>query len=80
MYLTCVFPTERRAMAITTDSTFHRLCLDLESRFNLKPNKLSLRFRNKSGDLVGLKDENSWKLARSQASGRSLIRLEIHIW
>ncbi|CAG8511660.1 11850_t:CDS:2 [Diversispora eburnea] len=80
MYLTCVFPTERRAMAIPTDSPFHRLCLDLESRFELDSNNLNLRFRNKNGELIGLMDENSWKLARSEATGKSLIRLEIHIW
>ncbi|RHZ87635.1 hypothetical protein Glove_33g50 [Diversispora epigaea] len=33
VYLICGFPTERKAEEIPADSLFHRLCLDLESRF-----------------------------------------------
>ncbi|CAG8512403.1 10927_t:CDS:2 [Acaulospora morrowiae] len=80
LYLTCIFPTERRAMACPTDSSLHKLCLDLETRFNLRSSKLNLRYKNKNGELIGLKDENDWVLARREASGKSLLRLEIHIW
>ncbi|CAG8500094.1 19740_t:CDS:2 [Gigaspora margarita] len=80
MYLTCVFPTERRALAYPIDSPYHRLLFDLETRFNLNASNINLRFKNNHGDMIGLKDENSWKLAKSEANGKNLIRLDIYIW
>ncbi|RHZ76376.1 hypothetical protein Glove_198g93 [Diversispora epigaea] len=38
-----IFPTETRAIIIPTDSSFYRLCLDLEPRFKLNSNNLNLR-------------------------------------
>ncbi|RHZ67597.1 hypothetical protein Glove_300g5 [Diversispora epigaea] len=61
--LTRVFSTERSAMLSLTELLFH-----------LNSNHI-LRFRNKNGDLIGLKNENSWKLA-SEASEKYLIKLK----
>ncbi|CAG8560044.1 3222_t:CDS:2, partial [Cetraspora pellucida] len=67
MYLTCVFPTERRALSYPIDSPYHRLLLDLETRFNLPNSNINLRFKNNYGDMIGLKDEETWRLAKSDA-------------
>ncbi|RHZ83788.1 hypothetical protein Glove_87g266 [Diversispora epigaea] len=42
-YLICVFPTERRAIEIPTDSLFNRLCLYLESRKRWDENWLEVK-------------------------------------
>ncbi|CAG8699623.1 1401_t:CDS:2, partial [Racocetra persica] len=62
------------------DFPYHRLLLDLETRFNLPASNINLRFKNSRGDMIGLKDEETWRLAKSEAYSKNLIRLTIYIW
>ncbi|CAG8603366.1 4222_t:CDS:2 [Dentiscutata erythropus] len=80
LYLTCVFPTERRALAVPMDSSYNKLLLLLESRFNLTIDSINLRFRNKRGDVVVVKSDDCWEMAKSEAYGKNLARLELQIW
>ncbi|CAG8446100.1 5187_t:CDS:2 [Scutellospora calospora] len=79
LYLTCVFPTERRAIAVPMDSTYQKLLIILETRFNMTMDNLILRYRNKRGDIVVLKGDNCWETAKNEATGKNLTRLELHI-
>ncbi|CAG8532301.1 4470_t:CDS:2 [Racocetra fulgida] len=67
-------------LAYPIDSPYHRLLLDLETRFNLPASNINLRFKNNRGDMIGLKDEETWRLAKSDAYSKNLIRLTIYIW
>ncbi|CAG8670492.1 hypothetical protein C2G38_2223461 [Gigaspora rosea] len=80
LYLTCVFPTERRALAVPMDSSYHKLLSLLESRFDLTIDNINLRFRNKRGDVVVLKSDDCWEMAKNEAYGKNLARLELQIW
>ncbi|KAF0534965.1 hypothetical protein F8M41_009757 [Gigaspora margarita] len=80
LYLTCVFPTERRALAVPMDSSYHKLLSLLESRFDLTIDNINLRFRNKRGDVVVLKSDDCWEIAKNEAYGKNLARLELQIW
>ncbi|CAG8656493.1 7388_t:CDS:2, partial [Acaulospora colombiana] len=53
---------------------------NLKTRFDLKSSKLNLKYKNRNGELIDLKDEDSWELAKNEAYGKNLVRLEIHIW
>nr|CAG8438614.1 3842_t:CDS:2 [Entrophospora candida] len=68
IYITCVFPTERRAISFPIDASFNQLLKKLEQRFGTKIFKY-VYYKNCNNDMIMLSDEAHWKLAKNELIG-----------
>ncbi|GBC06830.1 hypothetical protein RclHR1_07070012 [Rhizophagus clarus] len=76
IYITCVFPHERRAIALPVNAPFHELLAVIENRFG----KTSIPRYGKNKEWIEVNNDESWTIVKDQAIGKRLLRLELHIW
>ncbi|CAB4408799.1 unnamed protein product [Rhizophagus irregularis] len=77
IYITCVFPHERRAIAFPINAQFHILLDTIESRFGKK--SPIPRYR-KNKEWIEINNDETWRIIKGQAIGKRILRLELHIW
>ncbi|CAG8486329.1 8082_t:CDS:2 [Acaulospora morrowiae] len=80
LYITCTFPTERRAILYSIEGSYFHLCFRIREKFKKSWDKAWYKSKEKSGDWLPLEDENDWKMAKlTRKKIKGYIRIEIYL-
>ncbi|RHZ72692.1 hypothetical protein Glove_241g21 [Diversispora epigaea] len=85
-YITCVFLTERRATVFPREGSFIQFVKFIQKRFGLPQLQTSspqqchnLSYKNKVNDIISLKDEEDWNVAKWEIEMEGTIRLDVFV-
>ncbi|CAG8512739.1 10547_t:CDS:2, partial [Acaulospora morrowiae] len=76
-YVTCVFLTEKRAIVFPREGSFNQFHDYIRQRFGLQCN--SFFYKNKVNDMITLKDEEDWKIAKWEVEMEGTVRLDVYM-
>ncbi|CAG8598463.1 11494_t:CDS:2 [Acaulospora morrowiae] len=79
IYVTFVLFVERGAVVVPRDITLKSLLNVISSRFHLQLNTERMSYKNGVGDMITLKDEEDWKVAKWEAKYEKKIGVEVHL-
>ncbi|CAG8565395.1 8357_t:CDS:2, partial [Diversispora eburnea] len=80
-YITCVFLTERRATVFPREGSFIQFIEYIQKRFGLPQLQQchNLSYKNKVNDIISLKDEEDWNVAKWEIEMEGTIRLDVFV-
>ncbi|CAG8519603.1 21361_t:CDS:2 [Dentiscutata erythropus] len=76
-YITCVFLTERRAILFSQEGSFNQFIEHVQQRFGSSFN--NIYYKNKVDEMISLKDDEDWDVAKWEAEMEGTIRLNIYM-
>ncbi|CAG8530392.1 1391_t:CDS:2 [Diversispora eburnea] len=77
IYVTWVLFVERGGIVVSKDISLEMLLNTISKRFNIILNIDRISYKNGAGELIVLKDEEDWKVAKWEASYEKKIGVEI---
>ncbi|CAG8493465.1 4480_t:CDS:2 [Cetraspora pellucida] len=77
LYITCVFLTERRAILFSQEGSFNQFVEYVRQRFGSSFNNVS--YKNKVDEMISLKDDEDWDVAKWEAEMEGTIRLNVYM-
>ncbi|CAG8744508.1 20622_t:CDS:2, partial [Racocetra persica] len=77
LYITCVFLTERRAILFSQEGSFNQFIEYVRQRFGSSFNNIS--YKNKVDEMISLKDDEDWDVAKWEAEMEGTIRLNVYM-
>ncbi|RIB16755.1 hypothetical protein C2G38_2189040 [Gigaspora rosea] len=77
-YITCVFLTERRAVLFSQEGSFNQFIEHVQQRFGSSSFN-NIYYKNKVDEMISLKDEEDWDVAKWEAEMEGTIRLNIYM-
>ncbi|CAG8517385.1 15078_t:CDS:2 [Racocetra fulgida] len=77
LYITCVFLTERRAILFSQEGSFNQFIEYVRQRFGSSFNNIS--YKNKVNEMISLKDDEDWDVAKWEAEMEGTIRLNVYM-
>ncbi|KAF0373308.1 serine-enriched protein [Gigaspora margarita] len=78
-YITCVFLTERRAILFSQEGSFNQFIEHVQQRFGLSFSFNNIYYKNKVDEMISLKDDEDWDVAKWEAEMEGTIRLNIYM-
>ncbi|RHZ45242.1 hypothetical protein Glove_682g61 [Diversispora epigaea] len=78
IYVTWVLFVERGGIVIPKDFSLEMLLDTISKRFNVILNIDRISYKNGAGELIVLRDEEDWKVAKWEASYEKKIGVEVH--
>ncbi|CAG8481285.1 10210_t:CDS:2 [Acaulospora colombiana] len=79
IYITCVLFVERGSMVVPSNITLKTLLELISRRFRLQLNDERVTYKNGAGDIITLKDEEDWRVAKWEAKYEKKIGVEVHL-
>ncbi|RHZ84471.1 hypothetical protein Glove_81g56 [Diversispora epigaea] len=76
MYITCIIPTQKRAVVYSTDGILSHFKFHVRQRFGWKWERMW--YKSNMGGWYKLEEESDWKNLKRQARDKGLPRIEIY--
>ncbi|KAF0400952.1 hypothetical protein F8M41_009505 [Gigaspora margarita] len=79
MYVTWVLFVERGAVVVPYDISLSSLLNHIGGKFNLQLNSERISYKNGVGEMIALRDEEDWKVAKWEAKFEKKPGVEVHL-
>ncbi|CAG8478186.1 15225_t:CDS:2 [Dentiscutata erythropus] len=79
MYVTWVLFVERGAVVVPCDISLSTLLNHIGNKFNLQLNSERISYKNGVGEMIALRDEEDWKVAKWEAKYEKRPGVEVHL-
>ncbi|CAJ0645510.1 4727_t:CDS:2 [Entrophospora sp. SA101] len=70
---------EHGFVIVPQDITLNSLLQNIENRFEIKPNYDQISYKNGVGEMIAIRDEEDWRVAKWEANYEKKIGIELHL-